>query len=465
MDLDWPKFSAYQMRSMQSEPTPTPKPVGGNPRIMQFTQPSFGQGVSGAQMPAPYAEPIGPRAPYPTAIGPTQPYAAPIGPRAPYAAPIGPNMPYEAPIGPMPQSAAVRDLQAIAKPIGKVGSALGSFGSFLINNPVVNNPLTRTAARVAGPVGAAIGAYSAGSELLDPNSAPRQRFAAAGSDAVAGNYGSAAKNAYYGVGDVVGSATGLKPFAQYLAGKANQITMDAEGNFSRAPTNMAEYKQMMDLKPKATMATASELGIQQPAASASPAAAAAPAQSYNDWLMKQPVSKLNAADYANRVNLEIEKRAPDLAQQNFLKAASYAMSHPDMVTSEEHRRDGSWAKTYGDRGSHAMQSYGTFRDALSKEPYYGSLAQAALTKADNSEKFTTADRVGLAEQQRQKMRSLVIGDDSIPVAQRITNASAYLPTYNAARKANGLEPVDLDEFLQEQFGVSKNASGFYSKPK
>lgn len=377
--------------------------------------------------------------------------------------------PVSAPLSEAPAaSAAMQDLRAIGAPFSKAASGLGSFASYLVNNPVVNNPLTRTAARVAGPVGVALGAYNAGSELLDPSSASRQRFAAAGSDATAGNYGGAAKNAYYGVGDTVGTFTGLKPFAQWVNGKINgpaqpPITMDKDGNFSRAPTNAAEYKQMMDMKPKATMSTAADLGIQPSSATA--AKSAQPAMSYNDWLMKQPVSKLNATDYANRANLEIEQRRPETTRQNVMMATNYALSHPEMVTSETHHRDGSWSKNYGDRAEQAIQNYGSFSDHLDNAGYRKQMAEANMIKAQNGAKFNSDDKASLVGELQNKLVG-ALGDQSVPEAQRITNAKLIYPMYQTAVKQGGNEPLDFDTFLEQMFGAKRNPnSNYYTLPK
>jgi hypothetical protein len=202
-----------------------------------------------------------------------------------------------------------------------------------------------------------------------------------------------------------------------------------------------------------------------------PAAKAAPAMSYNDWVMKQPVSKLNATDYAARANLEIEKRAPELMQRNIEAATAYQLAHPDMVTSETHHRDGSWSKTYGNRADNAIAGYSSFKNALASEGYHNALAQAALTRAENSEKFNASDKLGMVGEQQQKMMQALggNGDERIPVATRIRNARAYWPSFLAALKANGVDPssMDFDSFIQEQTGAVADPQypGTYKLPK
>jgi len=284
----------------------------------------------------------------------------------------------------------------------------------------------------------------------------------------AGKVGAAAKGLPWVIGTAQKAA--LRPFHDFLAGAvggdgAPPITLDSQSHaFSRAPTNMAEYKQMMALKDASQPASSAPAKVMSNDVYAPRATPAAPTtQSYNDWVMKQPVSRLNAADYAERVNLETAKRAPELAQQNFLKAASYSMSHPDMVTSEEHHKDGSWAKTYGDRSAHAMQTYGTFRDALAKNDVEGIKAQAALERAQNSEKFTAGDKLNMVDAAQKRVVDALFANGSPQI--NLQHARAYFPTYAAALKANGMEPPDFDTFLQEQYGVTKNVGGYYNAPK
>lgn len=146
----------------------------------------------------------------------------------------------------------IDDLGSVARGFNGAVEGAGRGVAQLMNSPLINNPFMRTVGRIAGPVGAALGAYNAVDQLADPNGASHRRFAASGRDAMAGNVGSAAKNAYYGVGDVVGDFTGLRPFARWLAGAdrapppdTSKITYNDETHeFSRAPRNMDDYRQM-----------------------------------------------------------------------------------------------------------------------------------------------------------------------------------------------------------------------------
>lgn len=284
---------------------------------------------------------------------------------------------------------------------------------------------------------------------------------------------SAVGNAAYG-----GIRSGLNEFIAGARGVPSEIlpkiTVDKAGNFSRAPTNAAEYKQAMDAKygtnGNASFNNVSSMGpanaeqirgaydrlnARSGGASGTAGVTAKPPISYDDWVMKQPASKLDAEGYARRSQLEMQARAPATLQENIMKSAAYDLAHPDMVTAEHHNRDGSWSKSYGDRGATAMSGYSTFKNALASEAYHNSLAQSARTKADNSEKFTPADKVGMVGQVQQKLMQALLGngDDSIPAATRIRNARAYWPSFTAALKQNGLEPPEFDQFIQEQTGA------------
>lgn len=293
-------------------------------------------------------------------------------------------------------------------------------------------------------------------------------------------------------GAVSSAINGLGKFAGYLHDAAYNsakppITVDKDGNFSRAPQNPDEYKKAMELKYGAGGGSASYNNLSRMgSADASDIKQAyerlnarqgggvagsttQPAMSYDDWVMKQPVSKLDADGYARRAQLEIEKRRPETTQQNIMMETNYALSHPVMVTGETHNKDGSWSNTYGDRASNAIQGYGTFRNALAKEETESVKAQAALERAQNSEKFTAADKVGMVGQVQNQMMQALLGDSKLPPAQRIRAARAYWPSFMSALKQNGVDPstMDFDSFIQEQTGAIADPAypGTYKVPK
>lgn len=311
--------------------------------------------------------------------------------------------------------------------------------------------------------------------------------------AAAGAIKSAVVNVPTEVGKAVygGLRSGMNEFIAGARGVPSTpvapITVDKAGNFSRAPQNPDEYKKAMELKYGAGGGSASYNNLSKMGSADAndikqayerlnarrsggvAGNASQPAMSYDDWVMKQPVSKLDADGYARRAQLEIEKRRPETTQQNIMMATNYALSHPDMVTGETHHRDGSWSKTYGDRAHEAMAGYGSFKQALASEAYHNALGQAAQTRADNSEKFTPADKVGMVGQVQNQMMQALLGDNSIPSAQRIRAARAYWPSFMSALKQNGVDPstMDFDSFIQEQTGAIADPAypGTYKVPK
>lgn len=220
------------------------------------------------------------------------------------------------------------DLGAVARGFNGAVEGLGRGVGRVMSSPVVNNPLTRTVGRIAAPIGAAIGAYNTVDELMDPNSAPRQRFSTFNQNLDAGNVGTAAKNAYYGIGDMVGTFTGLKPLARMLAGadRPAPIAMDKNGDFSRAPTNKAEYDEMMQMKYGPSRQQAGAEGSAE-----SPFPAQQPARSEMPTMRQAVVGarpRESAEAYASRAQAEIDRRRPEREASNREIAERYALSHP-----------------------------------------------------------------------------------------------------------------------------------------
>lgn len=183
----------------------------------------------------------------------------------------------------------------------------------------------------------------------------------------------------------------LPTFATYAnGGKAPQPAVDASFN------NVASMGKATaeDIKSAYDRLNANKNTFNEDVYAPKPPAAKAaqPAMSYDEWVMKQPVSKLDADGYARRAQLEIEKRRPETTRQNAMMAANYAFSHPEMMTGETIHRDGSVSRTYGDRAANAMQGYGTFADHLDNIDYKNRMADAAMVKAKNGEKFGADDK-------------------------------------------------------------------------
>jgi hypothetical protein len=120
---------------------------------------------------------------------------------------------------PPPATGAMADLRAVGRPLGAALQKAASVGSAVA--PIVNNPLTRTAARFAGPAAMAYGAYS---EVADPQSPASQHGERALSAAGEGHYGDALREGWLAAGNVIGAATGVRPLVQGAYGLAKYLT-------------------------------------------------------------------------------------------------------------------------------------------------------------------------------------------------------------------------------------------------
>jgi hypothetical protein len=316
----------------------------------------------------------------------------------------------------------VKQLGAGATVGALAGGAAGALGA----------PVAIPAAALAG------GVYSVGKQALDPNAPFGQTLRGVGraisnEPSIGGKIGAAVGGAPWVMGEGVKAAVlpAFKAFTNVAGGAqrafagsapapvANPISFDARANaFSRAPTNMAEYQQMQAARPAAPRPSDDQIraayqrqgiAVPTPQVAGQPVAQPAPQQAptfgaalqagggapqsatdkYNSWLMQQPLKGLNATDYANRAQLEIDQRAPDLAKTNFYNYTNWALAHPEHIDSQSATRhsDGRGGYTssnsvnYGDRGREAANALTALQVNENNSRYRDMIGQAALERA------------------------------------------------------------------------------------
>ena len=123
-----------------------------------------------------------------------------------------------------------------------------------------------------------------------------------------------------GVGDQIYNAFNPQPAGPPMS--AAPIALDGQGNFSRAPTNQAEYDQMMAMKYGPN---------RQQAGAEGSADSPFPAQDRprgNRGMAAPTRPRESAESYANRAQAEIDRRRPEREATNREAAERYALFHP-----------------------------------------------------------------------------------------------------------------------------------------
>lgn len=151
-------------------------------------------------------------------------------------------------------------------------------------------------------------------------------------------------DAFYGAGDQIYNAIHPQPEGPPMS--AAPITMDRNGNFSRAPSNQAEYDQVMAMKYGPNR---QQVGAEGSADSPFPAQAR-PQRAEGGRGMVAP--RESAEAYANRAQAEIDRRRPETMARNRDMAEAYALSHPNergsdkVMTSMGHLRSGQGSQAH-----------------------------------------------------------------------------------------------------------------------
>jgi hypothetical protein len=352
-------------------------------------------------------------------------------------------------------SAAASDLNSL----GNAAKKVGTFASYLVNNPVVNNPLTRTVSRVTGP----IAPFMAASSMIDKSGYQdplekalgvgnlRERMDA-GNKAVtdawkAGDYGKAAYNEFaYGIPTALHTAYNASPLKPVVEG-AGWI-----------------YNQAYPASAQASPAAAPSPASPPPAAV--PPVAPPPADVGGPRTVSTPPQNqsLSAAfperfkgvpKFGDVVAGGNGRSIPLTAQeQNYnaevLRGMQLANRARELSNVDRYR-----ATQLKDRNALATLN------AVNGGP--GDTGHTPMREQQDDTRNAIQEKLGLLDERRNAVQSALFDPNDTNAASKVNRARSAKQIENTLRELLGMTPQTLEEMVQQNYGRTYDPKTGYFK--